>query len=187
LYQAVRLAGHPVLDFETIVIWALLAGVSVLLQAPPTPRLPWGVGPQGVIPIDVPAEIRSAVSDDLEYDDGEPIKGVTADLDGDSIRDFLLQSAPSLCGNGGCVYVLVDGKTHRKLGEFFGSPLYVYAERTHGHPNIATYNHLSASSATYTEYGFDGSSYVVTSKRTLEGPAADRFTEILRQIPILKP
>ena len=170
-----------------VVLLIVSGAVTLFGQAQPPPKLPWGIGPQSVIPIDVPADIRRAVADDLEYDDGEPIKGVTADLDGDGVRDFLLQSAPSLCGNGGCVYVVCDGATHRKLGEFFGSPLYVRAERTRGYPNVATYSHLSAASATYTEYSFDGKSYVVTSKRTLEGPALDRLSGTLRQVPIWKP
>lgn len=169
-----------------IPVCALAAGLSLLAQVQ-APEVPWAIGPQSVMPIDVPADIRRAVGDDLEYDDGEPIKGVTADFDGDGVRDFLLQSAPSLCGNGGCVYVLCDGATHRTLGEFFGSPLYVRSERTRGYPNVATYSHLSADSAAYTEYSFDGRVYVVTSKRTLAGPAADRMRETLRQIPIVKP
>lgn len=169
-----------------IVVCALSAGMNLLAQAQ-APKLPWGIGPQSVIPIDVPVDIRRAVGDGLEYDDGVPIKGVTADFDGDGVHEFLLQSAPSLCGSGGCVYVLCDGATHRTLGEFFGSPLYVRAERTRGYPNVATYSHLSADSAAYTEYSFDGTSYIVTSKRTLAGPAADRMSETLRQIPIWKP
>jgi hypothetical protein len=170
-----------------VVLLIVSGAVTLFGQAQPPPKLPWGIGPQSVIPIDVPADIRRAVADDLEYDAGEPIKGVAADLDGDGVRDFLLQSAPSLCGNGGCVYVVCDGATHRKLGKFFGSPLYVRAERTRGYPNVATYSHLSAASATYTEYSFDGKSYVVTSKRTLEGPALDRLSGTLRQVPIWKP
>jgi hypothetical protein len=168
-------------------VLAVSSTVTALGQAQSPPKPPWGIGLQSVSPIDVPADIRRSVGDDLEYDVGEPISGVTVDLNGDGVRDFLLQSAPSLCGNGGCVYVVCDGATHRKLGEFFGSPLYVRAERTHGYPNVATYGHLSATSATYTEYSFNGSSYVVTSKRTLEGLAADRLTETLRQIPIWEP
>jgi hypothetical protein len=112
-----------------ILVCSLSAGLSPLAQTR-APKPPWGIGPQSVIPIDVPADIRRTLGDDLEYDDGEPVKGVTADFDGDGVRDFLLQSAPSLCGNGGCVYVLCDGATHRTLGQFFGSPLYVRAERT---------------------------------------------------------
>jgi hypothetical protein len=165
----------------------LLLVLSVVMpalgQAQTPPKLPWGIGPQSPIPIQVPADIRRAFADDLEYDDGVPIKGVTFDLDGDGVLDFLLQSAPSLCGNAGCVYVVCDGATHRKVGEFFGS-LYVLAERTRGYPNISTYSHLSAASATYMEYRFDGRSYVVTSRLTLEGAELDRLSETLRQIPI---
>jgi len=170
-----------------ILVWALSAGVSVLAQGQPPPKPPFGIGLQSVTSINVPADVRRGVADDLEYDDGDPIKGIATDLNGDGVSDFILQSAPSLCGNGGCVYVLVDGASRRKIGEFFGTPLYVRAERTHGYPNIATYSHLSAASATHTEYSFDGRTYVVMSKRTLEGAVADRMTETLRQIPIWRP
>ena len=117
----------------------------------------------------MPADIRRAVSADLEYDEGEPIEGVAVDLNGDAINDYLLQSAPRLCGNGGCVYVVCDGATERKLGQFFGSPLYVRAEFAHGYPNIATYSHQNAGSGTYTDYSFNGKAYIVTSARTVRG------------------
>src|SRR6266404_5703715 len=100
---------------------------AALAQSPPKP--PWGLGMENTIPVSVPTRIRSRVGADLEYDDSEPMKGVVFDLDGDGVKDYLLQSAPSLCGNGGCIYVLCDGATGRKLGQFFGSPLYIRAER----------------------------------------------------------
>ena len=93
--------------------------------------MPWGIGAESTITLDVPAPIRRIAEDDLEYDDRQPIKGIRADLNGDGVDDFLLQSASRLCGNGGCVYVLCDGATRKKLGLFFGSVVYVYAERTH--------------------------------------------------------
>lgn len=144
---------------------------------------PWRVDARSAIPISVPADIRRKHAPDLDYDEGEPIKGVTADLNGDGRRDYLLESAPSLCGNGGCVYVVCDGATHNTLGQFFGSPLYVLAERSHGYPTIATYSHQSAESGTYTEYRFDGHAYVVESSRTLEGAALDRLLATLRSLP----
>jgi hypothetical protein len=139
---------------------------------------------ENTIPVSVPTRIRSRVGADLEYDDSEPMKGVVFDLDGDGVKDYLLQSAPSLCGNGGCIYVLCDGATGRKLGQFFGSPLYIRAERDHGYPKIATYSHASAASATYTIYSFDGTAYEITSTRTVEGAAMDRLLETLRRVPM---
>jgi hypothetical protein len=177
---------------KTLLRFLLLAlgGAAVLgglaqAQVPPMP--PWGLGPQSATAIDVPSDVRRQVGSELDYEDAEPVRGIAVDLNGDGVRDYLLESAPRLCGNGGCVYVLYDGATRRKLGQFFGSPLYVRGERTHGALNIATYSHQSADSATYTEYGFDGKVYSVTSARTVDGPAADRLLETLRQIPIWRP
>ena len=83
--------------------------------------------------------------------------------------------------------MVCDGATRRKLGQFFGSPLYVRAEFAHGYPNIATYSHQTAGSSTYTDYSFNGKAYVVTSARTVEGAAADRLFETLRRVPIWRP
>jgi len=167
-------------------ILTVSSAIPLLSQAAP-PNLPWGIGPDSTVTLALPAAVRRIAEDDLEYDDGAPVKGVSVDLNGDNVNEFLLQSERRLCGNGGCVYVLCDGKTRRKLGLFFGSPLYVYAERTRGYPNVATYSHLSATSATYTEYGFDGTQYITISKRTVEGTNADRLLQMLRQIPIWRP
>jgi hypothetical protein len=159
-----------------------VAVVSAAMSAQ-TSRLPFAVGQQNVTTINMPTDVRRAIADDLEYDEADPLKGVATDLNGDGVTDFLVQSAPSLCGNGGCVYVLIDGAARRKVGQFFGGPLYVRAERSRGYANVATYSHASAQTGTFTEYSFDGNSYVVTSKRTVEGPALERLTEALRQIP----
>ena len=75
--------------------------------------LPWALTPGSAVSIEVPAPIRRALGSVLEYDETNRIKGTALDLNGDGIVDYLLQSAPSLCGNGGCVYVLCDGRTHK--------------------------------------------------------------------------
>jgi hypothetical protein len=170
-----------------LVVSCLSAAVVQITGAHGQPKRPWGLERQSTIRIDVPADIRRTMSAALEYDEGEPIKGVAVDLNGDGIIDYLLQSAPSLCGNGGCIYVLCDGASRRKIGQFLGSRLNVLAELAHGYPNIATYSHQSAGSATYTEYNFDGATYVVTAARTMEGAAVDRLFDTLRRVPIWRP
>jgi len=167
----------PVLTFMTAAF-----GPHTHAQGPPKP--PWGFDAQSATPISVPGEIRRIVGSDLEYDEADPIKGVAVDLNGDGVDDYLLQSAPSLCGTGGCVYVLCDGASRRKLGQFFGNPLYMHAERVHGYPTIATYSHQSADSGNYTTYSFDGKAYVVTSARAVHGTAVDRLFETLRRVPM---
>jgi hypothetical protein len=170
-----------------LVLSCISAVIGQTAHAQKPPKAPWRLELQSTTPISVPADIRRAIGSDLEYDETEPIKGVAVDLNGDGIKDYLLQSAPSLCGNGGCIYVLCDGATRKKLGRFFGSPLYVRAEHVHGYPNVATYSHQSASSGNYTNYSFDGNAYVVTSTRSVEGAAAERLFETLRRVPMWPP
>lgn len=168
------------------VLWAAFAAIGLPAHAQVPPKAPWAITPESAVPISVPAEVRRAIAS-LDYDDTEPIRGVAADLNGDGVDEYVLQSAERLCGNGGCVYVLIDGATRRKVGEFFGSPLVVRAERAHGYPNIATYSHQSAESGDYTEYGFDGTVYEVESARRVEGAAASRLFDELRLVPIWRP
>ena len=169
------------------VLSCIFAAVGHIARAQEPPKPPWRLEPQSTTPTSVPADIRRGAGMDLEYDAAGPIKGVAVDLNSDGITDYLLQSAPSLCGTGGCVYVLYDGATRRKVGQFFGSPLIVRAERVHGYPNIATYSHLNAGSGTYTNYGFDGNAYVVTSTRVVDGAEGDRLFETLRRVPMWRP
>jgi hypothetical protein len=170
-----------------LMVSCLSVAFAQVLPAQGAPQAPWGIDLTSTTPIRVPADIRRLVGADLEYDETELIKGVVVDLGGDGIDDYLLQSAPSLCGNGGCIYVLCDGATRKKLGQFFGSSIYVSAERVRGYPNIATYSRQSAQSASYIEYRFDGSGYVVASARTVEGAALNRLLETLRPVQIWRP
>jgi hypothetical protein len=157
---------------------------SARAQTPPLP--PWGLGMEDVTAIMVPPAIRSQLGD-LEYDDADSIEGVSVDLDGDGARDYVIQAAPSLCGNGGCPYAIFDGATGRDLGQVAGSPLYVRAEKTHGHPIIETYSHSSAESGTMTTYKFDGRAYVVSSRHTVRGTSLDSLMVALRRIPLWRP
>jgi len=170
-----------------LVFSVIAAAIGRMAHAQARPKAPWAFEPESTTPISVPADIRRAVGFDLEYEEAEPINGVAVDLNGDDLKDYLLRSAQSLCGTGGCMYVLCDGASRRKLGEFFGSPLIVRTERVHGYPDIATYSHQSSGSGIYTKYSFDGSVYVVTSKQTLEGAAVGRLFETLRRIPVWRP
>ena len=164
----------------------LLAALGNMALAQDPPKAPWRLESHSTTLIAIPAAIRLAAVD-LEYGDAEPLKGVVVDLNEDGVHDYLLQSAPSLCGNGGCAYVLCDGATGRKIGEFFGSPIVVRAERRRGYPDIETYSQMGAGSGDHAEYGFDGAAYVVTARRTVEGETAARLLETLRRAPVWQP
>jgi hypothetical protein len=168
---------------------ALLA-LGSAAQGQEPPPLPWGVSVDDAIPITLPPALRSRIDIgliDLEYEDTSTVRGFVADFDGDGIQDYLIRSAPSLCGTGGCPYDLFDGITGKELGQFFGNPLYVHAHRANGFPIIDTYGHSSAASGTFTTYAFDGSVYVVTSSRTLMGVAVDSLFKAMKGIPMWRP
>ncbi len=168
------------------VLSGTFALVAPLVQAQPPSRPPWAINQTSTVPVSVGEDIRRAVAS-LEHEKTETIKGVVADLNDDGFPEFVLQSAARLCGNGGCVYLLLDGVNRRKVGEFFGSSLIVRAERSHGYPNIATYSPQNADAADYKEYSFDGTTYVVRSARRVEGAARSRLLEELRLVPIWRP
>jgi len=155
--------------------------VAFLVQ-PPT-VVPWAVTPQDTIVITVPADVRKAAAA-LEYHEDAAIKGLIVDLNRDRVYEFLVQSAPSLCGNGGCRYLLFEGRTHKQLGTFFATWLQVERETANGFPKISTLERLGLNRATYTEYAFDGQAYAVTDTRTVEGSALSALMEKVRAVPI---
>jgi hypothetical protein len=127
---------------------------------------------------DTPGEIRlpAAIVDapefgQLEYD-GPPYRGLRVDLDGDGVPEYIVQSAPNLCGNGGCPYALFEGSRLRSLEMIFGGLLVIHA-----------YSHLSAVSATYTAFVYDGRRYVSRSSIEVSGLALEQLTEELRRVP----
>lgn len=168
------------------VLFGVCAAVGQLAQAQAPPQAPWALDAMSTGVISVPAEVRRAAGNDLDYDETEQVQGVTVDLNGDGVDEFLLRSA-RLCGGGGCVYALFDGTTRRQVGRFFGSPIVVGAERVHGYPTIATYSHQDAESGEYTEHRFDGTVYVVTSERRVVGSALEQLLEELRRVPVWRP
>jgi hypothetical protein len=83
---------------------------------------------------------------ELEYD-GPPYRGLRTDLDGDGALEYIVESARSLCANGGCVYALFDGATLRPLGSVFGGWLGVRVAPAGAFPIITALSHLSAEAA----------------------------------------
>ena len=170
------------LIFRILLASCLPAALAQSQNAPPPP---WGLGMDNVPSISVPASMRDKL--DLEYEDTDTIRGVSVDLNGDGIKDYVIRSAPSLCGNGGCPYALFDGATGKELGQVFGNPLYILAKKVHDWPVIETLNHLSAESANLTTYTFTGKAYVAASTRQLEGTTLDSVVTALRHIPLWRP
>ncbi len=112
---------------------------------------------------------------DFEYPRNEKANVFRYDFNRDGIEDYFVESWKSLCGTGGCPYALVDGKTRKRIGDFFGSPILVLDQRINGFPVIQSYGHLSVDSGGFTTYVFDGGKYQVVSGVYVEGKSLERL------------
>jgi len=146
----------------------------------------WVLTRADVAVISVPPAIRNQLGD-LEYDDTSSVQGVMVDLNGDGTKDYIIKSAQSLCGNGGCDYAIVDGATGKSLGMVFGGTLVVGGAAAHSFPAIETVSHLSAESVTDATYSFDGSCYVESSTRVVSGASLDSLESRLARLPRFRP
>jgi len=97
------------------------------------------------------------------------------DLNGDGKKEFLIAASAGQCGTGGCPYAMVDGRSLRRIGDFFGSPILVAGQKINGYPVIQTYSHASAGSGTFTTYVHDGKEYRTVSAVFLAGESVDEL------------
>ena len=128
------------------------------------------------------AVVQAADFGVLEYD-APPYRGLRADLDGDGVSEYIVQSAPSLCGNGGCVYALFDGSSLRSLGTIFGGAMVVRAAPAGALPVINALSHLSAEAASYTTFAFRDGGYVRLTSIEVSGLALDQLVRDFRGVP----
>ncbi len=152
------------------------------LGANGAPDGPWTLSVRNVAAIQVPVAIRAQLAD-LEYADSDSAMGVAVDLNGDGSADYVIQSAQSLCGNGGCEYEIFDGKTNGDLGSLFGDILVFRAKQAHALPVIDALSYMSAESASFTTYVFSGKSYAKARIRIVRGASLDSVAATLRRIP----
>jgi hypothetical protein len=139
----------------------------------------WSLGSGTVSAVHLPATL-SPDDLDLEYEPGDTVTGVRADLNGDGQPDFILRSAPSLCGaTGNCTFAVIDGATLHALGHVGGSRLYVRGRRINGWPVIQSWWHMSAGSGLYSTAVFDGKEYVPLAQVPVEG---DGLTQLFSQL-----
>lgn len=144
----------------------------------------WAFTPTSTREIELPAAVvDSPEFGELEYD-GPPYRGLRADLDGDGTPEYVVESAPSPCGNGGCVYALFDGASLRSLGLVFGSWLIVRGAPAGTYPAITAYSHLSVEAVTDTTFVYDGGRYVRGASVEVRGAALDRLVDEFRRVPV---
>jgi hypothetical protein len=165
------------------VLLALLTLASVGVPALAVDPADWRFGPDTPQPITLPpAVVQAPEFGQLEYD-GPPYRGLRADLNGDGVPEYIVRSAPSLCGNGGCVYALFDGASLRPLGLVFGGAMVVRAAPAGGFAVIHALSHLSAEAASYTTFAYDGRRYARGTSVELRGPALERLVQEIRRVP----
>jgi len=119
----------------------------------------------------------------LDYQPGEPIVGLRADLNQDGTDDYVIRSSTRLCGTGGCSYALIDGSRLERLGEVFGNPIVVRGQMINGYPVINAYGHASADSGTYGTFVFDEEEYVLVSRVYLSGDALEALFAEIDKVP----
>ena len=163
--------------------------VVLLIQGPSgqPPARPWALTADWASPITVPSRTRNIVLAALDYEPTDTVKGAVVDLNRDGSPDYIIDSAPRLCGTGGCPYLIVDGAKEGIIARLFGAALYIQAEESHGYPTITSYYHMGAESVTYTRWAFDGREFRQTSSRPLAGASLDSLFAVLRRIPTWKP
>jgi len=111
--------------------------------------------------------------DEFEYDDNETPHAYVADLNGDGTKDFLVESSKRLCGTGGCLYALIDGKSRKRIGNYFGAPILILDQKINRYPVVQSYGHLSAESGSFVTYVFDGKKYQIVSNVNVSGKSLE--------------
>ena len=163
---------------------AVVVAIVLVVASATAGAADWAFTPTSTREIQLPAPVvDSPEFGELEYD-GPPYRGLRADLDGDGTPEYVVQSAPSLCGNGGCVYALFDGASLRSLGLVFGSWLVVRGAPAGTYPAITAYSHLSVEAVTDTTFVYDGGRYVRGASVEVRGAALDRLVDEFRRVPV---
>ena len=111
----------------------------------------------------------------LEYIDGElPLVHVD-DFNGDGVSDYLMGTPEwRLCGTAGCPYVLLDGESLEKVGDFFGT-VAVLVVRVNGSPVIQTISKRNVDTTNLHTFVFDGESYRIVSYALLESAGVEAW------------
>jgi hypothetical protein len=144
------------------------------------------IGSGDVAAIALPPGVADSVRAELDYDDGDQMVGARVDLNGDHLDDFIVQSHQRLCGNGGCVFAVVDGRRSAMIGTLFGRPLYVRETSVGGYSTIDALTRTSAEGAELASYAFDGRAYAIRERKSYQGAALEALTAALGRIPRLR-
>lgn len=112
---------------------------------------------------------RGDVNAALRALDAETALVYRVDLNGDGRAELLLASPDDkLCGNGGCPYELLDPKTMKRIGSFFGQGLAFLDERVNDYRIIQTWGRHRGAATSLDTYAFDGLRYKLIAHAIVE-------------------
>jgi hypothetical protein len=95
----------------------------------------------------------------LDYEVGELPYVFVKDLNHDGAGYYLLTTPNSrLCGTGGCPYILIDGKSMKQIGDFFGA-VAIFENSINHYPVIQTVSKQAIDTTHLNSFVFDGESY----------------------------
>ena len=117
--------------------------------------------------------------EDQDYENGQPLV-YAFDVNGDGVLDYLIKSEHALCGTGGCTYLLIDGKTFVKKGEFAGNPPMIADSKVNKHFLFLTLKYDGPDHAKVGVYQYNGLEYVFKKSIAL------KKSDIARQLKLLR-
>jgi len=145
--------------------------------------LPTGILFQDFPPLTLPKSNElSKILADEDYEDNGAVNGYKLDLNGDGIDDYLIQSPMGLCGTGGCGFIIIDGKSFRKIGDFFGGAIIISDKKVDGYSMVQRLKYTGSDSAEIESYIYRGNEYELVTKNIYSGKTLDKQLGQLRSI-----
>lgn len=116
----------------------------------------------------------------LEYPgDSTEVLAHKRDLNGDGVDDYVVAShGHILCGTGGCPFVVLDGRSGREIGSFFGY-VAVLTAKANGHSVIQVISKRSTDSSGLSTYVYRAGNYQLVSHAILQADGVERWRRTL--------
>lgn len=130
-----------------------------------------------------PAELARSFANDklrdtLAYAETGPVRAFDFDLDGDGRPERFIVGNEALCGSGGCPFALLDGKTRREIGSFFGT-LILLARHENGWSVVQTMTKSDQGMTQLTTYSFRLAQYQPDDSALIDEVALDTLVATL--------
>jgi hypothetical protein len=125
--------------------------------------------------------LRTIIVDE-GLDDSKPLV-YSVDINGDGIPDYIIESDQVICGTGGCIYLVIDGKTFEKKFDFLGNPPIISDRKFNGHSVILILKYSGPDKATIDVYEFRKKEYERTKSIKLSGEKLNSQLKKFRKAP----